>query len=116
MERFALTSFLINIGMDVEKIVKLFVSISDFDEELTRYQVEHIAGLRGGRTKYTPPTCSTLRTHGLCIEPDNLCRRVKHPLHYYRIKARSIERGGEEKEEPKQTPKGRDQAPSTSQP
>lgn len=100
MERFALTSFLINIGMDVEKIVKLFVSVSDFDEGLTRYQVEHIAGLRGGRTKYTPPTCSTLRTHGLCIEPDDLCRGVRHPLSYYRIKVRSIKgaRGG--KKEP----------------
>jgi len=95
MERFGLTSFLINTGMDLEKIVKLFVSVSDFDEELTRYQVEHIAGLRGGRTKYTPPTCSTLRTHGICINPDATCKQVKHPLTYYRRKARA--RGAEEK-------------------
>lgn len=93
MERFALTSFLINIGMEVEEIVKLFVSVSDFDEELTRYQVEHIAGLRGGRTKYTPPTCSTLRTHGLCTEPDEICRGVRHPLSYYRRKVKSIKGG-----------------------
>ncbi len=99
MERFALTSFLINIGMDLEKIVKLFVSVSDFDEELTRYQVEHIAGLRGSRTKYTPPTCSTLRTHGLCINPDDLCKRIRHPLTYYRRKIRSI-RGGRERKQP----------------
>ena len=103
MERFALTSFLINIGMDLEKIVKLFVPISDFDDELTRYQVEHIAGLRGSRTKYTPPTCSTLRTHGLCVNPDDLCGRVRHPLSYYRRKVRSIkgDRGG--KKEPQTT-------------
>ena len=95
MERFGLTSFLINTGMDLDKITKLFVSVSDFDEELTRYQVEHIAGLRGGRTKYTPPTCSTLRTHGICINPDSLCKQVKHPLTYYRRKVRS--RGEEKK-------------------
>jgi len=99
MERFGLTSFLINTGMDLDKIVKLFVSVSDFDEELTRYQVEHIAGLRGGRTRYTPPTCSTLRTHGICINPDSLCKQVKHPLTYYRRKVR--QRGGSEEKKPK---------------
>ncbi len=92
MERFALTSFLINAGMEVEDIVKLFVSITDFDEGFTRYQIEHIAGLRGGRTKYTPPTCSTLRTHSVCYNPDRLCEHVKHPLNYYRIKVRDHQR------------------------
>jgi len=99
MERFGLTSFLVNTGMDLEKIVKIFVSVSDFDEELTKYQVEHIAGLRGGRTKYTPPTCSTLRTHGICVNPDSLCKQVKHPLNYYRRKIR--QRGGSEEKKPK---------------
>lgn len=108
MERFAITSFLINIGMDLERIVRLFVSVSDFDEKLTRYQVEHIAGLRGSRTKYTPPTCSTLRTHGLCINPDDLCRRIRHPLTYYRRKFRSMRReewreGGQSPGEPAQS-------------
>jgi DNA primase large subunit len=100
MERFALTSFLINAGMEVEAIVKLFVSVTDFDEGFTRYQIEHIAGLRGGRTRYTPPTCSTLRTHGVCHNPDGLCEHVKHPLSYYRIKVRDRrrEQGGEQAE------------------
>lgn len=92
MERFALTSFLVHAGMDLERIVKLFISVTDFDEQLTRYQIEHIAGLRGSRTKYTPPTCSTLRTHGVCYNPDALCKRINHPLSYYRIKVRDIER------------------------
>ncbi len=96
MERFALTSFLINAGMGVDEIVKLFVSVTDFDEEFTRYQIEHIAGLRGSRTRYTPPTCSTLRTHGICYNPDGLCKRVKHPLNYYRIKVRQRQRDQEE--------------------
>ena len=91
MERFALTSFLIHAGMEIDDIVKLFVSVTDFDEAFTRYQIEHIAGLRGGRTRYTPPTCSTLRTHGVCINPDRLCQYVKHPLSYYRIKVRDFQ-------------------------
>ena len=92
MERFALTSFLVNAGMDVDEIVKLFVSVTDFDEQFTRYQVEHIAGLRGSRTRYTPPTCSTLRTHGVCHNPDRICQGVKHPLSYYRRKLRALKR------------------------
>ncbi len=45
--RFTLTSFLINIGMSPEALTELFKSFSDFNERLTRYQVEHIAGSRG---------------------------------------------------------------------
>ena len=104
MERFALTSFLIHAGMEIDDIVKLFVSVTDFDESFTRYQIEHIAGLRGSRTRYLPPTCATLRTHGVCYNPDGRCKRVKHPLSYYRFKVRDLQRDEEEKQvEPSNT-------------
>jgi len=90
--RFTLTTFLLNIGMAPEEVIKLFSSLTDFDERITRYQVEHIAGERGSRTKYTPPKCETLRTHGLCVGADDLCRRIKHPLTYYKLKLRSAGR------------------------
>ncbi len=85
--RFTLTSFLINIGMTSDKLIELFKNFSDYDERMTRYQVEHIAGEKGSRTRYTPPRCETLRTHGVCTEPDSWCRAVRHPLSYYRRKA-----------------------------
>jgi DNA primase large subunit len=88
MERFALTSFLVNIGMPIESMVDLYVSVTDFDEAMTRYQIEHIAGARGNKTRYTPPLCDTLRTHGICRNKDDICEHIKHPLSYYRIKAR----------------------------
>lgn len=88
--RFALTSFLVNIGMSVEKVVNFFRSVSDFDERMTRYQVEHIAGVRGSRTKYIPPRCDTLRTHGICHSPDEICKRIRHPLAYYRRKIKTV--------------------------
>ena len=94
-----MTSFLINAGMNIDDIVKLFTSVTDFDEEFTRYQIEHIAGIRGGRTRYTPPTCATLRTHGVCINTDRICERVKHPLSYYRRKLWSIQKREEERAE-----------------
>lgn len=88
--RFALTSFLLNTGMTVENVVNLFRTLSDFNERMTRYQVEHIAGGKGSRTKYIPPKCETLRTHGVCPGMDDLCRRVRHPLAYYRRKLRIL--------------------------
>jgi len=86
--RFALTAFLINSGMTVENVVDCFRSSSDFNERMTRYQAEHIAGGRGSRTKYLPPKCDTLRTHGVCSGMDEICRRIRHPLTYYRRKLR----------------------------
>jgi len=88
--RFTLTSFLTNIGMTAEEVVDLYRSLSDFKERLTRYQVEHIAGGRGSRTKYIPPRCDTLRTHGVCTGMDEICRGIRHPLAYYRRKLRTI--------------------------
>lgn len=97
MERFALTSFLVNIGMPIEQMVSFYTEVTDFDESLTRYQIEHIAGLKGNRTKYTPPTCNTLRTHGVCRNPDSLCKKIVHPLSYYRRKAWGIQKREERK-------------------
>ena len=78
--RFALTSFLLNIGMDVDGIIALFKSAPDFDEEKTRYQVEHIAGERGKGSEYISPSCDTMRTYQNCVGD---CR-VSHPLSYYK--------------------------------
>ncbi len=88
--RFALTSFLLNIGMSVEDVFKFFRSVSDFNERLTRYQVEHIAGTRGSGIRYTPPNCTTLRTHGICILPEDECEGAVNPLVCYRRKLKNF--------------------------
>jgi DNA primase large subunit len=86
MGRFALTSFLINVGVKEDEVIKIFKGITDFDERKTRYQIEHIAGVRGSKIRYTPPKCATLKTHGLCTQPDQVCSQIKHPIRYYRLK------------------------------
>jgi DNA primase large subunit len=90
MGRFAMAAFLLNIGTSEDNLLGMFKSFTDFDERIARYQVEHIAGKRGSRQKYTPPNCSTMQTHGLCVNPDDLCATVRHPLSYYRKKARGV--------------------------
>lgn len=87
--RFALTSFLHFVGLSQEEILNLFSSSPDFDPAKTRYQIEHITGEISG-TEYSPPECSTMRSYGICVSPDDLCTsgRVSHPLNYYRLKGR----------------------------
>ncbi len=83
--RFALTSFLLNIGMNVDEVVGMFNVSPDFDESKTRYQVEHIAGSSG--VEYSTPGCDTMKTYGNCSGKDELCDRIVHPLGYYSRKA-----------------------------
>jgi len=85
--RFAITAFLLNIGKTVDEVVELFSSAPDFDERKTRYQVEHIAGLRGSGIKYTTFKCENMKVLGFCY-PNRLCKKVKHPLQYYRLALR----------------------------
>lgn len=98
MGRFTLASFLLNIGSNEEEIVKLFKPATDFSERMTRYQVEHIGGRRGGRTKYTCPMCTTLKTHGVCYKPDQLCETIRNPLSYYKSKSRNLSSKGQKRE------------------
>ncbi len=77
---FALTSFLSNIGMNEEEILEKFSKNPDFDQEIAKYQIEHIHG------DYTCPSCATMKTHGDCRKPDDLCNTIKNPLVYYRKK------------------------------
>jgi len=87
--RFTLVTFLNAIGASTEDILKIFSNSPDFNEEKTRYQIEHITGKISG-TVYAVPKCATIRTWGLCY-PDELCKRVNHPLFYYRLRRRKNE-------------------------
>lgn len=87
--RFALVSFLHTLGMDSNDILETFSSAPDFDESKSRYQIQHITGEISG-TEYTPPECSTMKSYGICHDPDELCDKdwVAHPLKYYRARGR----------------------------
>ncbi|HEV2317384.1 MAG TPA: hypothetical protein VGV89_07410 [Thermoplasmata archaeon] len=106
--RFALAAFLHRVGADNETIVDAYRGAPDFDEGVTRYQVEHITRHDEGRG-YTPPDCETLRSHGLCVREgdphapapedrarDALCFTpdLKSPFRYYRIRSGAREARG----------------------
>jgi len=102
--RFGLAAFLHRVGADFETIVDAYRGAPDFDESVTRYQVEHIT-LRDGGRGYEPPECETLRSHGLCARDgdpgatdprdrirDERCFEpsLRHPLQYYRRRGGSV--------------------------
>lgn len=107
--RFCLAAFLHRAGADAETIVDAYRGAPDFDESITRYQVEHITQKDGGRG-YEPPECESLRTHGLCAREgdpsgpapadrvrDPLCFEpfLRHPLQYYRLRGGTVAERGE---------------------
>jgi DNA primase large subunit len=87
MGRFALVSFLNSLKLSNNEILKIFSTAPDYEEEKTRYQVEHITGFSSS-TAYTPPGCEKMRTYGICPteEIDELCKKKRHPLSFYRAK------------------------------
>ncbi len=118
--RVALAAFLHRAGADMETIVDAYRGAPDFDESITRYQVEHITQHSGG-VGYEPPECETLRSHGLCAREgdptaehpvdrsrDPLCfeDRLRHPLQYYRIRGGTVMERGDADGAPSAIPTG----------
>jgi len=94
-ERFFLTSFLLKTGKNVKEVLTFFSASPDFNEKIARYQIEHIAGLRGGRKAYNVPDCKTLFSQSLCFK-DETCDNISHPLqygkHYFKMGEKNIDR------------------------
>ena len=83
IENFAVAAYLLNKHRSVEEVLELFKNRSDYNEKIARYQVEHIAGLRGSKTKYKPPSCEKLRILGICVDSGKHCPKwIKNPLQY----------------------------------
>ncbi|MEM4036001.1 MAG: hypothetical protein QXU97_05280 [Fervidicoccaceae archaeon] len=92
-ERFALATFLAQVGVGEEQIVDIFRGLPDFDEKKTRYQVEHLLGKRGGGKKYFTYGCDKMRTLGLCVADCG----TKTPVEAYIARlGRSRRAGGED--------------------
>jgi DNA primase large subunit len=87
--RFALVTFLNAIGMSPDEIFKVFTSSPDFKEDLVKYQIEHITG-SSSMTSYRVPNCDTMKSGGICFNPDGLCEKewMNNPLYYYKIKGK----------------------------
>lgn len=77
--RFALVSFLVGVGLDGDEVASLC------DLEAAAPSVpDQVARLRGDRTTVaTPPSCEVMVEYGDCVNKDQLCETIDHPLSYY---------------------------------
>lgn len=79
--RLMLATYMLAIGKSVDDIVILFHNAPDYNENITKYQVEHLAGNRGSHTKYSVPSCEKLRNENLCFATEE-CSGITNPIQF----------------------------------
>ena len=79
--RFMLATFLLSKGQSVDQIAPLFKNAPDYNERVTLYQLNHLAGTSGSGTQYSCPSCEKLRTQSLCFAIPE-CDNIVTPLQF----------------------------------
>lgn len=79
--RFMLATFLLSKGQTVEQIAPLFKNAPDYNQRVTLYQLNHLAGSSGSGTQYSCPSCEKLKTQSLCFATSE-CDNIINPLQF----------------------------------
>ncbi|MDE1830014.1 MAG: DNA primase [Thaumarchaeota archaeon] len=79
--RFLLATYLLARGQTTDQIAPLFKNAPDYNERITRYQLEHIAGSSGKGTKYQCPSCDKIRSENLCFAIAE-CDGIINPIQF----------------------------------
>jgi len=79
--RFMLATFLLSRNQSVEQIAPLFKNAPDYNEKVTLYQLNHLAGSSGSGTQYSCPSCEKLKTQNLCFAIPE-CNNIFNPLQF----------------------------------
>ena len=77
--RFMLATFLLARGQSVEQIAPLFKNAPDYNERITAYQLNHLAG--SGGKQYSCPSCEKIRTQDLCFAIPE-CDNIINPMQF----------------------------------
>lgn len=83
--RFSLVSFLVSVGLDDDEVATL-CDVSGEAAESLRSQVELLA--ENGSSVAAPPSCATMDEYGDCVDADETCETIQHPLSYYEKRLR----------------------------
>jgi DNA primase large subunit len=84
--RFMLATYLLSKGQTTDQIAPLFKNAPDYNERVTRYQLDHIAGSSGKGTKYSCPSCDKLKSENLCFEIPE-CNGIINPIQFGKKRA-----------------------------
>lgn len=79
--RFMLATFLLARGLSIEQIASLFKNAPDYNEKITLYQINHLAGSSGSGTKYSCPSCEKLQSQNLCFAIPE-CDGIINPIQF----------------------------------
>ncbi|HJM26031.1 MAG TPA: DNA primase [Nitrosopumilus sp.] len=79
--RFMLATFLLSKGQPVQQIALIFKNAPDYNERVTLYQLNHLAGTSGSGTQYSCPSCEKLKTQSLCFATSE-CNNIINPLQF----------------------------------
>ncbi|GIU70639.1 MAG: hypothetical protein KatS3mg003_0118 [Candidatus Nitrosocaldaceae archaeon] len=83
--RFLLATYMLAIGKSIDEVCSLFEQAPDYNEKITRYQVEFLAGIKGSKKSYNCPNCDKIASQNLCYKTDD-CDSIKSPLQFKRVK------------------------------
>jgi DNA primase large subunit len=83
--RVMLATYMLAIDKPIDEIISIFQNAPDFNEKITRYQVEHLAGMKGSHTKYSVPSCDKLLNENLCFATAE-CNGIINPIQFGRKK------------------------------
>ena len=78
--RFSLVSFLLAAGLDADGVIEL-CGVPEASAESVRAQVERLRDDDGAVA--VPPSCAVMDEYGDCVDRDDICETVRHPLSYY---------------------------------
>ncbi len=81
--RLMLATYMLGIGKHTDEIVNMFHNAPDYNEKITRYQVEHLAGNKGSRIIYSVPSCKKLQAEDLCFAT-TACEGIYNPIQFGR--------------------------------
>jgi DNA primase large subunit len=85
--RLMLATYMLRIGKQIDEIVDMFRNAPDYNEKITRYQVEHLAGNKGSRILYSVPSCKKLQAEDLCFATTG-CEGIYNPIQFGRASKR----------------------------
>jgi DNA primase large subunit len=81
-----LATFLINLDIPQNLIIDLFKRSPDFNERITRYQIEHLQGLKGSKKRYLTYNCDTMKALNMCKAECG----IRNPLQYpYKVASKN---------------------------
>lgn len=77
---FSLVSFLVALGMDATEVTTLLGADGEAASRMET-RVEYLADAEGAQ--FAPPSCASMQSYGDCVNRDERCETISHPLSYY---------------------------------